>query len=198
MGWHCSWVSAPKRSAKIISAQIKLWPLPGRPRISAPLICLSNETPAHREPSGSPPHTTVKRARTHRCKYTQTLTQSEIHTGAAVSRVHTLAGLSWRVCRSAVYFSWERESGREPRGPPSSSEPPKLTPCHHHSSTQSPLPKPIWIIYTLAHKLTPIHLINLLPTMLSPYHKLLSLGPRHRSLLRSYERSSVFSLSIHA
>lgn len=59
-GWHCSWVSAPKRSAKIVSAQIKLWPLPGRPRISAPFICLSNETPAHREPSGSPSHTHTK------------------------------------------------------------------------------------------------------------------------------------------
>lgn len=109
-GWHCSWVSAPKRSAKIVSAQIKLWPLPGRPRISAPFICLSNETPAHREPSGSPSHT---HTHTRKCSHTRTLTQLEIHTGTAVSHtMHTLACLSWWVCCTAIYFSWERERER--------------------------------------------------------------------------------------
>lgn len=78
MGWHCSRVSAPKRSAKIISAQIKLWPLPGRPGISALLICLSNETPAHREPSGSPPHTDVN-VLAHTDANTQTQTPRHPH-----------------------------------------------------------------------------------------------------------------------
>lgn len=151
-GWHCSWVSAPKRSAKIVSAQIKLWPLPGRPRISAPLICLSNETPAHREPSGSPSHT---HTHTWKCSHTPTLTQLEIHTGTAVSHtMHTLACLSWWVCCTAIYFSWERERERvcdiEPRGSSSSYEPPKLTLYLHLTSYQSMLLTPVWLICTFS------------------------------------------------
>lgn len=91
-------------------------------------------------------------------------------------------------------FQLREKSDREPQGSPSSSEPPKLTPCRHHSSSQSPLPTPVSILYTSAHKLTPIHPINRLPILLCPSHKLLSPCPQHQSLLRS-PASSFFSSS---
>lgn len=146
MGWHCSRVSAPKRSAKIISAQIKLWPLPGRPGISALLICLSNETPAHREPSGSPPHTDVS-APIHTDANTQTQTPRHPHWHVHAPSC-TLASHGEFVAVQFISVERERDRQKSPRGSPSSSEPPKLTPCHHHSYSQSLLPTPIWIIYT--------------------------------------------------
>lgn len=110
MWWHCSWVSAPKRSAKIISAQIKLWPLPGCPRISVPLICLSNETPAHREPSGSP------NAPAHTDTNTDTNSVRNTHRHCCITCAHTPWPLMASLSQCSLFQLRERGSDREPPG----------------------------------------------------------------------------------
>lgn len=149
-GWHCSWVSAPKRSAKIVSAQIKLWPLPGRPRISAPLICLSNETPAHREPSGSPSHT---HTHTKALAHVDTNSVGNTHRHRCITHyAYTCLPLMVSLLHSNLFLlrESERECDIEPRGSSSSYEPPKLTLYLHLTSYQSVLLTPVWLICTFS------------------------------------------------